>query len=118
MPTLERTIAPHAFDRIAGRLAEERVTFSDRALARLAAYAQREDSAAFLLVELPRTVGAFDTSNGNQVWAIVRNGQVRTVMFRRADQPPTCAALRVDTVYVGAMFDIRDLSKRSEQVAR
>jgi hypothetical protein len=37
-------------------------------------------------------------SNGDVVWAIVRDGAIRTVMFRRADQPATPAALRVDKV--------------------
>ena len=37
-------------------------------------------------------------SNGDQVWAIVRNGFVKTVMFRRSSQPATCEALRVELV--------------------
>lgn len=37
-------------------------------------------------------------SNGNVVWAIIRNGELRTVMYRRDDQPSTCDALRVRTV--------------------
>ena len=37
-------------------------------------------------------------SNGNVVWAIIRDGVLATVMFRREDQPSTPAALRVRTV--------------------
>lgn len=37
-------------------------------------------------------------SNGNDVWAVVRDGTVVTVMFRRGDQPATPQALRVDRV--------------------
>lgn len=37
-------------------------------------------------------------SNGDEVWAIVRAGAVSTVMFRRADQPATPVALRVERV--------------------
>jgi len=37
-------------------------------------------------------------SNGDQVWAMIRNGALKTVMFRRDSQPATPAALRVRTV--------------------
>lgn len=37
-------------------------------------------------------------SNGNEVWAIVREGYLRTVMFRRETQPRTPEALRVGRV--------------------
>jgi hypothetical protein len=37
-------------------------------------------------------------SNGDEVWAVARAGVVATVMFRRADQPATPAALRVGRV--------------------
>jgi uncharacterized membrane protein len=37
-------------------------------------------------------------SNGDEVWAIVREGTLATVMFRRDSQPATPAALRVSEV--------------------
>lgn len=39
-----------------------------------------------------------DQSNGDEVWAVVRRGDIRTVMLRRSSQPGTAAALRVDRV--------------------
>jgi hypothetical protein len=38
------------------------------------------------------------TSHGEVVWAIIRDGLLKTVMFRRATQPATPEALRVDVV--------------------
>lgn len=43
--------------------------------------------------------GALIGSNGDQVWAIIREGRVHTVMLRRSDQPSTPQALRVRRVY-------------------
>jgi len=37
-------------------------------------------------------------SNGDMVWAIIREGALKTVMFRRDSQPATPAALRVKLV--------------------
>lgn len=58
----------------------------------------RAEDVAVRLALLPRSVGAFPDSNGNEVWAIVRGGQVKTVMLRRSDQPATPTALRVNKV--------------------
>lgn len=38
-------------------------------------------------------------SNGDEVWAIIRDGEVKTVMLRRGTQPKTRTALRVEEVY-------------------
>jgi hypothetical protein len=43
--------------------------------------------------------GSLMTSNGDQVWAIIRDGRIHTVMLRRSDQPSTPQALRVSKVY-------------------
>lgn len=43
--------------------------------------------------------GGLIGSNGDQVWAIVRESVVVTIMFRRSDQPATPQALRVARVY-------------------
>jgi len=37
-------------------------------------------------------------SNGDEVWAVVRGSEIRTVFFRRAGQPATPEALRVAEV--------------------
>lgn len=42
--------------------------------------------------------GSLIGSNGNEVWAILRDCLITTVMFRRSNQPHTPAALRVDRV--------------------
>lgn len=39
-----------------------------------------------------------EESNGDEVWAILRRGELKTVMLRRSSQPPTPSALRVDKV--------------------
>lgn len=40
-----------------------------------------------------------DRSNGDQLWAIVREGSLTTMMLRRSTQPPTPDALRVQRVH-------------------
>ncbi len=42
--------------------------------------------------------GSLVGSNGDCIWAIVRDGAVSTIMLRRSNQPATKAALRVDAV--------------------
>lgn len=39
-----------------------------------------------------------DVSNGDEVWAIVRRADVKTVMLRRSSQPSTPESMRVDRV--------------------
>ena len=39
-----------------------------------------------------------EASNGDEVWAILRRGEIKTIMLRRSSQPATAAALRVDKV--------------------
>ncbi len=55
---------------------------------------------ALKVLDLDAMVGrAFtNSSNGDQVWAIIRNRRVVTVMLRRATQPATTKALKVDFV--------------------
>jgi hypothetical protein len=63
-----------------------------------------DDDVAAVLHRLPQQVGVpwSDRSNGDLVVAIIRGGQVRTLMFRRGTQPLTPEALRVDRVLVAA----------------
>jgi hypothetical protein len=55
---------------------------------------------ALRVLDLGQMVGNAwtDRSNGDQVWAIIRNRQVVTVMLRRRTQPATATALKVDQV--------------------
>lgn len=53
-------------------------------------------SLAALLWRLPKPYGTRETSNGDQVWAIIRDGDVVTLMLRRSDQPTTPGAMSVD----------------------
>lgn len=104
----------HALDRVNGRLKESGVVIPANLRARLDAHAQREDSAAFLLLTLPEARGDVHggpdrSSNGNQVWAVVRRGRVVTVMFRRASQRQDPDAFYVDTVFTRPLFDSREV---------
>lgn len=60
---------------------------------------------AFLLYKLPEHKGdtkgsIYDRqSNGNEVWAVVRQGKLATIMFRRSTQPKVADSFSVqDTV--------------------
>lgn len=59
---------------------------------------------ACLMVRLPATAGddrddvLTRESNGNEVWSIIRDRRVVTLMLRRDDQPHTRTALRVERV--------------------
>ena len=58
----------------------------------------RQSESAAVLVGWTKDRGGLIGSNGNEVWAIVRGGEIVTVMLRRDDQPKTKAALRVEEV--------------------
>jgi len=98
---------PHAFQRI-----EERLTEDERTLVRARCeglsqlFADRRDiSIAVLVLRLKaqRNRAWGEVSNGDQVWAIVRGGRVKTVMLRRSTQPATADAMRVDHVVSDAV---------------
>lgn len=98
----------HAVERVLGRLAEVGIP-SEPVLRRceeLARHVPDRSAAVRLWFDLPEVRG--DTngsyrervgSNGDQVWMIVRDGRVVTMMLRRSNQPATPEALRVDRVY-------------------
>lgn len=54
--------------------------------------------AAVLVGKLPAARGGLIGSNGNEVWAVVREATIVTVMLRRSDQPRSCRALRVANI--------------------
>jgi len=83
----------------AGRSPQEAVSLAER-IAR--AYPRTDIAVRLMVLE-----GAYgDTqddilsrmSNGDEVWAIIRQGSVTTIMLRRSNQPRTPEALRVDKV--------------------
>jgi hypothetical protein len=99
-------ITNHATDRAFGRLADAGIN-GRAVLDRAAKVAARIDgSAAVLMVRLDKkvgdTAGDFNSrdSNGDDVWAIIRNRRVNTLMLRRKEQPATPAKFGVDAVYM------------------
>lgn len=90
----------HATDRALGRLAEAGV--DGRAILwRAQKLARRLDASlsyGVLMLDLNENVATLDGSNGDQVWAIIRNQHVVTLMLRRSTQPRTTQALNVDRV--------------------
>jgi hypothetical protein len=94
----------HARERALERLVCEAGLSAARAaelLARADAVARRRGgSLALRLLVLAARVGAAwsERSNGNEVWAVCRDGRVVTVMFRRSTQPATPGAFGVREV--------------------
>ena len=96
----------HASERIAERLDSGSAWTLARAIERLAREACRPDlSYAVMVYRDTRTHGTFTInpdgtgpSNGTDLWAIIRNRTVVTVMWRRTAQPMTTDAFRVDTI--------------------
>lgn len=95
-------MSPHALDRIAERvpdLSALRATIAD---------AERtfpRESAAVRVAILPahrgdtgRDVWQREQSNGNEVWAVIRDGYCTTVMLRRSDQKRDAWAFGVKRV--------------------
>lgn len=58
----------------------------------------RNCASAAVLIGWTEDRGSLIGSNGNEVWAIVRDDELVTVMLRRSDQPATAGALRVEQV--------------------
>ncbi len=93
-------ITTHAGDRIDTRIADAGIDpLKVRQAANFIA-PKCQGATAILLVTLPAVHGVAwsGSSNGDQVWAIVRQGRVVTVMLRRSTQPTTPKSLRVSVV--------------------
>lgn len=89
----------HALDRIGGR------EISQDLLARvdnLAAHCRMDTAIRVARVSFhgDNTQAYRDRaeSNGEEIWAIVRDARVVTMMYRRANQPATREALRVQAI--------------------
>ena len=101
-------LSPHALDRIhqSGRFSSAETAAVARVADRIAAHWADRDAAVRIATCPYRATGtATDIlsreSNGDEVWAIVRQGTVVTVMLRRSTQPVTLDKFRVDTVAHG-----------------
>lgn len=93
-------VTTHAMDRALGRLTEVGIDgMAVLARAQRVAVKVPVESAAILMVEMRQREFCSDGSNGDQVWAVVRNRRVVTLMLRRSTQPATTGALGVDQVY-------------------
>lgn len=85
------------------RLQERHISIDYGKLCQIAKFAGRD--AAILLGSVPvqndddTPYNSRELSNGELVVMIVRNGQPKTIMFRRSNQPFTAEALRVEKVY-------------------
>lgn len=95
----------HATQRIAERLTfTESVTLAD-AIVRMAETMPDSRAYAVLVHRVKESRGTFDimpdgtgTSNGTDLYAIIRNRTLVTVMWRRTAQPVNPEAFRVDIV--------------------
>lgn len=96
-------VSQHAYRRVFERLAvPEQQALFDRlqVLDRLKSnYCGHDWAIRVLKLGGQRNDAWSDESNGDEVWAILRRGELKTVMLRRrSSQPPTPQALRVDRV--------------------
>lgn len=55
---------------------------------------------AVRVLKLAGRRGTWAGSNGDEVWAIIGDGKVLTVMLRRSSQPRTAQAFSVDRVHL------------------
>lgn len=94
-------LSQHAWQRVTERLtpAEQQAFFARMAYLEGIAHKLGHDMGIRLLRTGYQHNDAWsDTSNGDDVWVVIRNGIIKTVMFRRSSQPTDAWALRVDKV--------------------
>lgn len=95
----------HATERIAERLSPAESTILAHAIDRLARTMPDSRAYAVLVARVPVARGTFvihpdgtGPSNGTDLYAIIRNRSIVTVMWRRTAQPTDAASFRVDVV--------------------
>lgn len=97
-------VTKHAKERLKKRLIQGGLSPEDSAqvleTATAFAIAAKYKSEAILVYRMDRQIGKAwgNRSNGDTVWAIVRDNKVITFMFRRSTQPTNPENLRVDYV--------------------
>jgi hypothetical protein len=92
-------LSGHVWERLAERLQPwER----GGAVLRTSGYlkAHPAGSHAVRILKLDSRRGTWAGSNGDEVWAILRDGAVATVMLRRSSQPRSAQAFSVDKVHL------------------
>ena len=102
---MDEAVSAHAIERIAKRMRElgykieqaRKIFQTSRQAAAESGLSGSEAVRITVLKDIHGTPWS-DESNGNEIWAIIRSGDLVTVMFRRSTQPSTPEALRVDRV--------------------
>jgi hypothetical protein len=90
----------HAIQRILERLTEDEQRLARGIVAKLGrALPHGSHAVRIMRLQRQRNDAWSDVSNGDEAWAIVRDGRVATVMLRRSTQPATAHAMRVDQVH-------------------
>lgn len=94
-------LSGHAWERVAERLEPwERGRVVLLVSGYLKANPRGSHAVRLLTLDVQRNEAWSNTSNGDEVWAIIREGKVITTMLRRSTQPKTCASLRVERVHI------------------
>lgn len=95
----------HYIDRLRERMPDHEARALQVGIERMVPTLRDDRDYAILVATLPESRGrwTFDTdgtgtSNGDNIWAIIRHGRIATVMYRRTAQPSTRQAFNVDIV--------------------
>ena len=92
----------HSYERLYDRVISNGVPQSEvdqciETLQRIASEAKTDIAVLFYRFA---TKQVSDLSNGDEVWAIIRENKIVTIMLRRNTQPKTVGALRVSKVVI------------------
>jgi len=96
----------HALERINDRMKEigyeskERKKVAEKALEYTRKSRTRSEAVRLFTIPNIHGIPWSDKSNGDEIWAIIRDNTLVTVMFRRHTQPKTTKALRVDKITI------------------
>ena len=96
-------MSPHALDRIRERAPDLALKVHDVIAQAEQAYAHQHVAVRVGILpahrgDTSRDVWAREQSNGNEVWAVIRDGYCTTVMLRRSDQKRDAWAFNVQRV--------------------
>lgn len=89
----------HVWDRLADRMQPHERGGAVLAVSRIIK-AHPTGSHAVRILKLDGRRGTYAGSNGDEVWCVVREGKVHTVMLRRSTQPRNAQAFEVDRVHL------------------
>ena len=95
----------HFTDRVRDRLSE--LGYNETQIADIFAVAKEvagkcsyDTAARVAVLEAQHNAAWSDISNGNEVWAIIQDGSLVTMMFRRSTQPKSVQSLRVKKIWL------------------